>query len=291
MFDSAFLQRLEYLSLSSQRLFQGQLLAQRRTRRSGGGVEFAEHREYVQGDDLRHLDWQVYARHGDLLLKRFQEEEDLHVYILLDASKSMDVGRPHKFTYARQLAAALAYIALADLDRVSIVPYDQRPRNSLPLMRGKNNVLGLLRYLENLQTGGARTDLEAVVREFGRRAPRTGLVLLISDLFDQDGFRAGIDRLRHLQFEPHVIQIHTQEEASPQRLGDVELEDIETGQRQTLTVNEAVLRRYRARFAAFVEDIEGYCRRYGLSHTRTTTDVPYDQALLQMMRTSGVVTG
>lgn len=291
MFDSDFLKRLEYLSLSSHRVFQGQLLAQRRTRRTGSGIEFAEHRDYVRGDDLRYLDWQVYARHGDLLLKRFQEEEDLHVYILLDASESMNTGEPNKFLYARQLAAALAYIALADLDRVSIVPYDEHLRSSLPLMRGKNNVLGLLRYLQNLKTGGSRTDLAEVTRAFCRRAPRTGLVLVISDLFDQSGFQAGIDRLRHLQFEPHVIQIHTAEEANPRRLGDVELRDVETGETRTMTVTEAAAKRYRKRFEQFVRDVEEYCRRYGLSHTRSTTDVPYDQVLLRMMRSSGAVVG
>lgn len=291
MFDSDFLKRLEYLSLSSHRIFQGQLLAQRRTRRTGGGIEFAEHRDYVRGDDLRYLDWQVYARHGELLLKRFQEEEDLHVYILLDASESMNTGEPNKFLYARQLAAALAYIALADLDRVSIVPYDQHIRSSLPLMRGKNNVLGLLRYLEDLKTGGSKTDLAGVAREFCRRAPRTGLVLVISDLFDQEGFQAGIDRLRHLRFEPHVIQIHTTEEANPSRRGDVELRDVETGETRTITVTEAAAKQYRRRFEQFVREVEEYCRRYGLSYTRATTDIPYDQVLLRMMRASGAVVG
>lgn len=291
MFDSDFLKRLEYLSLSSHRVFQGQLLAQRRTRRTGGGIEFAEHRDYVRGDDLRYLDWQVYARHGELLLKRFQEEEDLHVYILLDASESMNTGAPNKFLYARQLAAALAYIALADLDRVSIIPYDQHIRSALPLMRGKNNVLGLLRYLEGLETGGTKTDLAGVAREFCRRAPRTGLVLVVSDLFDQDGFQAGIDRLRHLRFEPHVIQIHTTDEANPSRLGDVEFRDVETGETRTITVTEAAARQYRQRFEQFVRGVEEYCRRYGLSHTRATTDIPYDQVLLRMMRASGAVVG
>ncbi len=94
LFDSEFLKRLEYLSLISKRVFRGQLLAQRRTKQLGGGIEFADHREYTSGDDLRYLDWNIYARYGDLLLKRFQEEEDLHVYILLDVSPSMNAGSP-----------------------------------------------------------------------------------------------------------------------------------------------------------------------------------------------------
>lgn len=310
LFDADFLKRIEYLSLLSKRVFKGQLLAQRRTRQTGGGVEFADHREYIHGDDLRYLDWNVYARHGDLLLKRFEEEEDLHVYVLLDCSRSMEqlpngaraaggsAGKsgvpsstplPSKFDFARQLAAALSYIALADLDRVSIIAYDSQIRSTLPLMRGKNNILSLLRFLENLSTSGSRTDLAAVADAFTRRAPRSGLVLILSDLFDQDGFRAGVDRLRHRRFEPHVIQLYTQQEARPQLLGDVELEDIESAALRKVTITERKLRQYERLFEEFIENVQGYCRTYGLSHTRATTDIPFDAVLMRMMRVAGAV--
>ena len=296
MFDADFLKRLEYLSLLSKRVFKGQLLAQRRTKHTGGGVEFADHREYIHGDDLRYLDWNIYARHGDLLLKRFQEEEDLHVYLLLDCSRSMDstLTEPSqpvdKFVFARQITAALAYIALADLDRISIMGYDNAIRSTLPLMRGKDNVLSVLRYLEGLSTSGEATDLAAIANDFSRRAPRTGLVLIISDLFDQKGFRAGVDLLRHRRFEPHVIQIHTQAEAKPELLGDVELFDIESNESRKVTVTERKRRQYHEMFDKFIKDVEGYCMTYGLSHTRATNDVPFDDVLLKMMRVAGALT-
>ncbi len=299
MFDSEFLKRLEYLSLLSKRVFKGQLLAQRRTKQTGGGVEFADHREYIHGDDLRYLDWNVYARHGDLLLKRFQEEEDLHVYILLDCSRSMNsrLTEPNlaidKFTFARQITAALAYIALADLDRVSIVGYDDRIRATLPLMRGKDNVLSLLRFLEKLTTSpqesNVSTNLVGVASDFSRRAPRSGLVLIVSDLFDQSGFRAGIDVLRHRRFEPHVIQLHTPAEAHPNLLGDVELNDVESNSTRKVTITERKLKQYEELFSTFLREIETYCRTYGLSYTRATTDVPFDDVLLKMMRVAGAV--
>lgn len=295
MFDSEFLKKLEYLSLLSKRVFRGQLLAQKRTKQTGGGVEFADHREYVHGDDLRYLDWNVYARLGDLLLKRFQEEEDLHVYILLDCSRSMDSRltepdlKVDKFVFARQIAAALAYIALADLDRVSIVGYADRVHTTLPLMRGKNNVLGLLRFLENQECFGAKTDLATVARDFARRAPRTGLVLIISDLFDQTGFRAGVDVLRHQRFEPHLIQVHTPTESNPGLLGDVELFDVESEQIRKVTITERKLKQYETMFQEFLREVETYCMTYGLSHTRATTDVPFDEVLLKMMRMAGAV--
>src|SRR6266404_8700107 len=123
LFDSDFLKKLEYLSLISKRVFRGSLMAQRRTMQMGAGIEFADHREYTPGDDFRYLDWNLFARLDELLLKRFREEEDLHVYLLLDCSRSMGYGQEPKFDFARQVAAALAYIALADLDRVSVCPF------------------------------------------------------------------------------------------------------------------------------------------------------------------------
>src|SRR3954454_15058734 len=159
LFDSEFLKKLEYLSLVSRRVFRGQLLAQRRTMQLGGGIEFADHREYTPGDDFRYLDWNVFARHDELLLKRFQEEEDLHVYILLDCSRSMDFGANPKFDYARQVAAALAYIALADLDRVAVVAFAGDVVADFPLTRGKARILSLLKFLEGLEPRGDVTDL------------------------------------------------------------------------------------------------------------------------------------
>lgn len=290
LLEPKFLARLEYLSLISRRVFRGRLLAQRRTKQLGGGIEFADHREYSPGDDLRYVDWQIYARHGDVLLKRFQEEEDLHVYILLDVSPSMNMGEPNKFDYARQIAAAMAYIALADLDRVSILAYADAVRSWQPLTRGKDQVLGVLRFLDRLESGGGRTDLAAVAKTLLHRAPRTGLVLIISDLYDQDGFRRGVDLLRQRRFEPHLIQVHTTEEAAPNLLGEIELEDIETGVDRKVIITESRLKEYRKRFAEFLQSIEIYCRNYGLSCTHSTTDVPFDELILRMMRAAGVMT-
>ncbi len=289
LFDSEFLKRLEYLSLISKRVFRGQLLAQRRTKQLGGGIEFADHRQYSSGDDLRYLDWNIYARYGDLLLKRFQEEEDLHVYILLDVSPSMNTGSPNKFDYARQVAAALAYIALADLDRVAIHAYAGDIVGSMQLTRGKDRILSVLRFLEELQISGTKTDLSRVVRGFVNRAPRTGLVVVLSDLFDHAGFQKGIDMLRHRRFEPHVIQLHTREEAQPTFLGDIELVEVETGELRKLTITERKLRQYQQLFREFLEQIDTYCRNYSLSCTRTTTDVPFDELILRMMRAAGGV--
>src|SRR5437588_11782563 len=183
LFDSDFLKKLEYLSLVSKRVFRGSILAQRRTMQLGGGIEFADHREYTPGDDFRYLDWNLYARHDELMLKRFQEEEDLHVYFLLDCSRSMAFGRPCKFDLARQVTAALAYIALADLDRIAVVAFANEIIADFPLARGKGRILSLLKFLEGLKPSGEETSLERVATGFIHRDQRRGLVVVVSDLY------------------------------------------------------------------------------------------------------------
>jgi uncharacterized protein (DUF58 family) len=289
LFDSEFLKKLEYLSLISRRVFRGSILAQRRTMQLGGGIEFADHREYTPGDDFRYLDWNVYARHDELLLKRFQEEEDLHVYILLDASRSMAFGRPPKFDFARQVAAALAYIALADLDRVAIVAFAGDILADFPLTRGKARILSLLKFLEGLQPDGSVTDLTRVATGFVHRTQRRGLTVVISDFYDPAGYERGLDILRHNRYEPHIIQIHDRAEADPKLLGDLELFDIETGALQKVTVTERNLRQYREIFDRFQESIQHYGNTYGIGCTRTSTEIAFDELILKMMRVAGAV--
>jgi uncharacterized protein (DUF58 family) len=289
LFDSDFLKKLEYLSLVSRRVFRGQLLAQRRTMQLGGGIEFADHRDYTPGDDFRYLDWNVFARHGELLLKRFQEEEDLHVYILLDCSRSMAVGNPPKFDYARQVAAALAYIALADLDRVGVVAFAGEVIADFPLTRGKARILGLLKFLEGLEPQGSATDLERMARNLVHRSQRRGLAVVVSDLFDPNGFERGLDLLRHHRYEPHLVQIFDRHEAEPDLKGDVELLDIETGTIQKVTITERNLRQYRKIFTNYLESVSRYCNTYGIGGTRSSTEVPFDELLLRMMRVAGAL--
>lgn len=324
-FDDDFLRRLEYLSLLSKRVFGGQLLAQRRTRQIGGGVEFADHRDYIPGDDLRHLDWRVYARHGDTLIKRFQEEKDLHVYLFVDVSASMrrsdgetPVASKHrgktsqieKAWLARKLAAALAHIALSDLDRVSVLSCGGQLNEMMPPVRGKDQILPIMKFLAAAESPDERTDFESVVAGFLARSPRPGLAVLLSDLFDHGAspieakeapesgvedvpatrFTAGVDRLRYANFEPHVIQIHTPGEADPSLLGDVELIDCETNRQKRLTVDARKLRKYREVFNEFVDSCKNYCIRRDIPHTIATTDIPFDQVIMAMMRSAAVGT-
>ena len=288
LFPPDFLTKLEYLSIMSKRVFRGSLLAQRRTMQLGSGIEFSDHREYATGDDLRYLDWNVYARHGDLLLKRFQEEQDLHVYLMIDCSRSMGFGSPPKFDLARQLTAALAYIALADLDRIAVVAYANDIISEFPVTRGKARILALMKYLESLSTIGTDTNLSKAVQGLLHRGTRNGLVVVLSDLFDQNGFSRGFDQLRSRRFEAHVLQLHDPKEADPKLLGDAELEDVENGSIRMVTINERMLRRYKHLVTDHQTSVRDYCRRYGLSCTQSPSIVPFDQLMMTMMRSAAI---
>lgn len=288
LFDSEFLKKLEYLSIVSRRVFRGQLMAQRRTMQMGGGIEFADHRDYTPGDDFRYLDWNLYARHDELLLKRFQEEEDLHLYILLDCSRSMGIGDPPKFDMARQLAAALAYIALADLDRVAVVGFAENIVADFPLTRGKARILGLMKFLEELTPSGRDTSLSEMVKAFVHRSQRRGLAIVISDLFDPTGFENGLNLLRHHRYEPGVLQLYAPRDADPNVLGDVELLDVETESLRKITITEKNLKQYRAIFRDFLRRAQEYCRNYGMSYTVSSTEMAFDALLLQMMRSAAI---
>jgi uncharacterized protein (DUF58 family) len=289
LFDSEFLKKLEYLSLVSRRVFHGSLLAQRRTTQLGSGIEFADHREYTPADDFRYLDWNVFARHDQLLLKRFQEEQDLHVYLLLDCSHSMGLGAPPKLDFARQVTAALAYIALADLDRVAVTAFAADLVADFPLARGKGRILSLLQFLAALRPQGAATDLARSVTSFVHRGGRRGLAVVVSDLYDPAGFGRGLDLLRHHRYEIRVVHLHDRREAEPDLRGDLELFDVETGRGRPVTVSERSLRHYRRLFAAFQESVRLYGRRHGVGCTQTSTAVPFDRLILQMMRATDAV--
>ena len=287
LFPPDFLTRLEYLAIVSKRVFRGQLLAQRRTKQMGSGIEFSEHREYTTGDDLRYLDWNIYARHGDLLLKRFQEEQDLHVYLMLDCSRSMAFGNPAKFDLARHLVAALAYIALADLDRIAIIAWADGVVAELPVTRGKAQTLPVMRFLEELPTCGHDSNLEKAVQGMLHKGARTGLAIVVSDLFDEHGFQRGLDQLRYRRFDAHVIQLHDPKEADPALLGDAELVDIETDVARKVTVTERSLKKYRQLFTDHQLAVREYCRTYNLGCTQSPSTIRFDELVMRMMRETG----
>jgi len=286
LFDEAFLKKLEYLHVVSRKVFAGRLRAERRSKKTGSGVEFADHREYALGDDLRYLDWNLYGRLERLLIRLFEEEEDLHVYLLVDVSRSMTLGDPPKVDYARRVAAALAYIALANLDRAALVSFSNGLKDTLPPARGKGRIHKVFRFLTALEGGGV-TDLGAAARAFVHRHTRRGLVVVISDLYDPEGAAEGLNYLRYNRFEPFVVHLVDEAELSPSIRGDLKLVDCETGEVREVTVTDRLLRRYRRAHEDFCRETEEFCLHRQVPYFRTGLSVSFDDLILRIFRAGG----
>src|ERR1700730_2801012 len=154
LLEPDFLARLEQLELVSRKIFLGRMKGERRSKKKGQSVEFADYRNYVIGDDLRHLDWNLFARLERLFIRLFMEEEDLHFYVLIDNSLSMDFGKPTKLHYAKQVAAALAFVGLVNMDRVVVEAFNERLTQSLPAIRGRRSLFRMLDFLHKLEPAG-----------------------------------------------------------------------------------------------------------------------------------------
>src|SRR5271165_2888753 len=179
LLEPGFLARLEQLELVSRKIFLGRMKGERRSKRKGQSVEFADYRNYVVGDDLRFLDWNLYARLDKLFLRLFLEEEDLHFYILLDNSLSMDFGSPTKLHYAKQVAAALGFVGLVNLDRVVIEAFNDRLTQTMPALRGRRSLWRLLDFLKKIEPAGP-SDMKQSLRTFSLKSSGRGIVVLLS---------------------------------------------------------------------------------------------------------------
>jgi uncharacterized protein (DUF58 family) len=288
LFDEEFQRRLEVLAIVSRKLVSGRTRAERRSRKTGSGIEFADHREYAPGDDFRYLDWNLYARTGRLLLRLYEEEEDLSVYVLLDVSRSMSFGSPRKIDYGKKIAAALAYIALANLDRVSLLTFSDEVSGRLAPTRGKNRIFKAFQFLRPLSAEG-RTGTADAMRTFVAQNKRRGVALLISDLYDPAGFEGGINTLRFAKFEPYVIQIFDPVEVRPPLHGDVRLVDNETGEVREVTITARVLERYAKAHAEYRQRIADFCTQKQVPYYSVETSVPFDEAILDIMRRGGLL--
>jgi uncharacterized protein (DUF58 family) len=286
LFDDEFQRKLDYLAMVSKRVFSGAMRAERRTKKTGSGVEFADHRDYAPGDDLRYLDWHAYQRFGRLLIRLYEEEEDLSIYFIIDSSSSMAFGDGEKLRQAKRLAAALAYVGLANLDRVTIVSATDEISGRMPETRGKARIFRIFRFLSQLE-GSGHTDLEDSLKTFVAQHKRKGLAVLLSDLYDAKGFEKGINVLRYNKFEPFVLHIVDRSERNPELRGDVRVYDCETGNEREVTVTQKVLEKYAAAYDNYIEDIRRFCTKKQVSYFRADVDVPFDDLILRVFRRGG----
>ena len=288
LLDPEFLAKLEQLEIVSRKIFVGKLKGERLSKKRGTSVEFADYRNYAVGDDLRFVDWNIYGRLDRLFLKLFLEEEDLHIYVLVDTSESMRFGDPQKLHYAKQVAAALAYIALVSLDRVVIQPFAADLVPAMRPTRGRAQMWRIIEYLQALEpTGGSA--LARCMRDFVIRHPGKGVAILISDMMDKAGYEEGLRYLVAGQMDLFVIQVLCHQEADPQLAGDLKLVDCEDGAETDVTISAPLLKRYQQNLDAFRAGLNEYLTRRGASYIFTTTQYPFEQLVLSYLRQRGLV--
>lgn len=288
LFEPDFLRRLESLALSSRRAARGLLRGDQRTKKRGSGVEFADHRPYAEGDDIRFLDLSAYQRFGKLLLRVFEEEEDQSVYVLIDVSASMGGGAGKKLQQAQRLAAALGYVALTSLDRVTLVALSDRVVSRMPTVRGKQHLLTLLRFLAALRAEGS-TDLGRALTAFTAQHRRRGLCILISDLHDPRGFEQSINVLRYRRFEVGVVQLVDRADARVPQRGDLRLVDVETGRERLVTVTDAVATGAERELDRRRASVERFCRSKGVAHFAADVDAPFERIVLDLLARGGML--
>ncbi len=288
LFDDQFLSRLELLTVVARKAVSGVARAERRSKRIGQGIEFADHRDYNPGDDFRYIDWNIYGRLGRLLLKLFEEEEDLFVYLLVDLSDSMGHGDPPKRDHARRLAAALAYVALSGLDRVSLTVFSSGIIDRMPPTRGKGQIFKVFDFLESAATGGV-TRLEGSLEAFVHQNKRRGVAVVLSDFYDPDGYRDALNYLRYNKFKTFVIHVCDDRELDFGLTGDLDLVDSETQARFRITVTPGLIERYRAAYLRFGRELEEFCKGIQVPYYRAPVQIPFDDLLLRVFRDGGLL--
>jgi uncharacterized protein (DUF58 family) len=283
LFSSDFLVQLERLSLASRRTFRGRVKGERRSPRKGQSVEFSDYRQYGVGDDLRYVDWNIYSRLDRLHVKLFVDEEDLCLHLLVDASASMNFGRPTKLDYAVRLAAALGFVGLVNLERVGVGILRNKVSEGWPPVRGRTQFPALADFLSGVRPAGP-TSLNDGLAGYALRAREPGLVVLLSDLLDPGGFETGLRALLERRFEVHVVHVLSPEELNPTLAGDLRLHDSETGEARELTFDGDALRAYRQRLHQFLERAETFCHAREIGYRRASTDVPVEEFMLAQLR-------
>lgn len=286
------LRRLEQLQLLAKRRSKSTTKGERRSKARGQSVEFADHRNYVVGDDLRYLDWNLYGRLDKLFLKLYEEERELPVTIFLDCSESMSFGEPAKFDFARQLTAAIGYVALCGFDRVSVRTFPDRPeesayRQSLLSVRGRKSSLQFFRNLHQISAKGV-ADFNGALRRGAMEARHTGVAIVLSDFLDPQGYETGLTALIGRGFQVHAVQILSPEEIAPTNFGDLRLIDAETGGETEVTFGRYRLEAYQQMVENFRQRLREYCASRGISIFTSSSADDLDQLLLKQLREAEV---
>lgn len=312
--------RLSALDLTSKKILAGKLKGERRSKRRGQSIEFADHRQYVVGDDLRHIDWNIYGRLDRLFLKLFLEEEDLALHIVLDASASSDAGSPSKYVFMQQLALALAYVGLVNLHRVTIsviagaqvstspdpddahastpsapgaAPNSPAAVQHLRDLRGRRRLHDLARFLLGIVPAGGGVASGSSFTDAATRIALTrrgkGVMLVLSDFFIKEGYDTGLRLLLGRGYDVYAVQVLSPQEIEPDLGGDLRLRDAEDGDVAEVTISAPLLKKYKQNLTAYVNRLRDFCARRDIVHLMLPSSTPVDTAVLDYLRRLGLV--
>jgi uncharacterized protein (DUF58 family) len=286
LLDPAFIRKLDRLSLLTRRSMVGELQGERRSPRRGSSVEFADFRPYSPGDDIRQIDWNLYARMERFFLKLFVAEEEVTVHLLVDTSQSMQWGDPNKLAYAIRLVAAFGYIVLSGSDKVTVTTLGEQAR-VLPGVRGKRGAFPMFTFLENLTASGA-VNIATTCQRYTSMARTPGPLLLCSDLLDPH-WKEALRVLVARGFEVTLLHVLAPQEISPQLEGDIRLVDSEGGASVELTADLATLQRYHATVTAWRSEVEAYCAGRGIVYLFVNTAMPLEEVVLSELHERKIV--
>ncbi|MGH2447555.1 MAG: DUF58 domain-containing protein [Chloroflexota bacterium] len=288
-FEPGFLRQLDRLSLQTRRRFSASGAGARRSQRYGSSTEFADFRDYAEGDDFRRIDWNAYARLDRLFMRLYSSEDLTTVTLYLDHSSSMGVGRPSKAVLSSQLAAIFAYIALNQFDRVAVAGWADKIDSYLPPQSGKHQVALLWQQIAAVSEDTGHTTDASSLRYSGRFQRTAGLSIVVSDLLTDSDWQAGLRGLLAGGQEVGVIQVLAPEDLEPELRGDWQLHDVESGSTVPVTLSPRLIRRYQADLKHHIESIRAFSLHHGIRFTQVRTDAPLSSTVLPALRDAGLL--
>jgi len=291
LLDAELIAKITPLDVTSRKVFSGKLKGERRSKKRGQSVEFADHRPYVSGDDLRRIDWNIFGRLDRLFLKLFLEEEDLGLHLVIDSSASSDCGDPNKFLFMQRAAMALGYVGLVNLNRVAASAMGAGPGgvvSAIRDLRGRRRTHDLSRFMCGVVPGGNFSFREAAQRIALTRRGK-GVMVVFSDFFFKDGYEAGLRLLSGHGYDLFIVQVLSPQEDSPTLTGDLKLKDVEDGDMAEVTISAPLLKRYKQNLDAYRAQLAAFCARREITLLTVRSDTPIDTLLLDYLRKRGVL--
>jgi len=290
-----FMRQLDRIDVLSRKMLSGRMQGERRSKKRGQSVEFADYRNYVVGDDLRFIDWNLYARLDKLFLRLFLEEEDLSVSVVLDVTASMDYGEPNKLAFAKRLAAALAYTGLVHYNRVNLYTFTDSVHDQARGMRGRRPIPRMLEFLERQRApkeGEKAGHLANALRRVALTQREPGVVIVISDFLDKGEMNDALRYLMDPKHDVYALQLLSPQETEPSKgqvVGDLRLRDVEDGDVAEVSVSAPLIERYKANLQAYCQHVRQSCLRRQIAYMISETDVSLESLVLKYLRQRGLV--